>query len=112
MRFRDDRLLLSPSDLNAFLACEHRTALDLRRARGELTPENPIRPDAELVAERGREHERQYLEQLSRSVGGIVQIQDELSTAEAAGLTVEAMRAGANVVHQAALVGDGWSGYA
>jgi predicted RecB family nuclease len=112
MRFRDDRLLLSPSDLNAFLACEHRTALDLRRARGELTPENPIRPDAELVAERGREHERDYLEHLERTVGEVVRIQDGLSTAEAAALTVEAMRAGANVVHQAALMGDGWSGYA
>lgn len=112
MRFRNDRLLLSPSDLNAFLACEHRTSLDLRRARGELTPEHPVRPDAELVAERGREHERHYLEQLSHSVGGIVQIPDELSTEEAAALTVEAMRAGANVVHQAALVGDGWTGYA
>ena len=36
MQQRDGRLFLSPSDLNNFLACEHRTALDLARARGEI----------------------------------------------------------------------------
>jgi hypothetical protein len=58
MRLRSDRLLLSPSNLNNFLACRRRTALDLRLAHGEIELERIPRPDAELVAERGREHER------------------------------------------------------
>ena len=70
---RGGRLLLSPSDLNNFLACEHRTALDLARARGEILLERVPRPDAELVAERGREHERGHLARLPSAgldVGG------------------------------------------
>ena len=42
---RGGRLLLSPSDLNNFLACEHRTALDLARARGEILLQRIPRPD-------------------------------------------------------------------
>jgi hypothetical protein len=33
-----DRLLLSPSDVTAYLACEHLTALSLRAAREIVTP--------------------------------------------------------------------------
>ena len=64
MQIRDGDLLLSPSDVNNFLACEHRTALDLLRARGELTLRRIPRPDAELIAERGRQHEADFLDRL------------------------------------------------
>ena len=46
MRLRSDRLLLSPSDLNNFLACRRRTALDLRLAHGEIELERIPRPAA------------------------------------------------------------------
>ena len=55
------RLSLSPSDLNNFLACAHRTWLDLEHARGGIELHRVPRPDAELVAERGRQHEAAYL---------------------------------------------------
>jgi hypothetical protein len=43
MRVVDRSVLLSPTDLTSFLACEHLTMLELRTARGELErPSGPV----------------------------------------------------------------------
>src|SRR5829696_3591493 len=106
---RGGRLLLSPSDLNNFLACEHRTALDLARARGEIRLERVPRPDAELVAERGREHERAHLARLRERGLDVEEIAPGEGAPEA---TAAAMRAGRDVIHQAAFVAGTWRGAA
>src|SRR5829696_166174 len=106
---RGGRLLLSPSDLNSFLACEHRTALDLARARGEIRLERVPRPDAELVAERGREHERAHLARLHERGLDVEEIAPGEDAPEA---TAAAMRAGRDVIHQAAFVAGTWRGAA
>jgi predicted RecB family nuclease len=106
---RGGRLLLSPSDLNNFLACEHRTALDLARARGEILLQRIPRPEAELVAERGREHERAHLRRLRERGLEIVEIGPGEGAVEA---TVEAMKAGADVIHQATFTAGNWRGAA
>jgi len=108
MQARNGDLLLSPSDVNNFLACEHRTALDLLRARGELELRRIPRPDAELIAERGRQHEAAFLERLRAERRDIAEIEGE----DAAEATVAAMRAGRDVIYQAAFLDDGWRGYA
>ena len=36
MHVQSERLSLTPSDVTAFLACEHLTTLSLRHARGEI----------------------------------------------------------------------------
>src|SRR5205823_7517720 len=51
-----DRPALSPSALNRFLACEHRTYLDIRERRGELKGLR-LPPDMSLLFERGDRHE-------------------------------------------------------
>jgi len=106
---RGGRLLLSPSDLNNFLACEHRTALDLARARGEILLQRIPRPDAELVAERGREHERSHLERLRERGLDIAEIEPGEGAPEA---TAEAMKRGADVIHQATFTAGNWRGAA
>ncbi len=106
---RGGRLLLSPSDLNNFLACEHRTALDLARARGEILLERIPRPDAELIAERGREHERSHLARLKERGLDVEEIGPGEHAREA---TVAAMQAGRDVIHQAAFTAGGWRGAA
>ncbi len=106
---RGGRLFLSPSDLNNFLACEHRTALDLARARGETVLQRVPRPDAELVAERGREHEREHLQRLRERGLEVVEIAPGEGAPEA---TVEAMRAGPDVIHQATFTAGTWRGAA
>lgn len=105
------QLILSPSDLSAFLACRHRTGLDLAVADGVLTA--PVRDDTFVqgLRERGLEHERRYVEWLrasGREVADLSALRGE--AAEAA--TREAMARGVDVVCQAALSGQGWRGYA
>jgi len=59
-----DRLLLSPSDVTAYLACEHLTTLSLRAARKEIVTPTIEDEQRELVFRKGLEHERAYLERL------------------------------------------------
>jgi len=59
-----DRLHLSPSDVTAFLACEHLTTLSLAHARGEIERPEVANEQAELIFRKGLEHEHAYLESL------------------------------------------------
>ena len=111
MFLADHQLVLSPSDLSAFLSCRHRTGLDLAVAHHVLTP--PTRDDvfAQGLRERGLEHERGYLEWLRGGGREVVDLADlRGQAAEAA--THQAMARGAAVIYQAALSGEGWRGYA
>ncbi|MEA2766961.1 MAG: hypothetical protein QOK07_3365, partial [Gemmatimonadaceae bacterium] len=112
MRARDDELWLSPTDVNNFLACRHLPALDLLRARGQLRQDKPPRPDAELIAERGRIHEQRFLEELEASAREVLRIPDGIPLTEAAALSEEAMRNGVDCIHQAAFVDGHWRGFA
>ena len=62
MFMRSGTLVLSPTDLSAFLGCRHRTGLDLAVAHGEL--EKPEWRDAmgEALRTRGLAHEQQYVD--------------------------------------------------
>src|SRR4051794_32768417 len=106
------RRLLSPSRLNDFLGCEHRTYLDLLAERGEIPREDYKQPDAELLLERGRRHEETFLETLRAEGHDVVAIPEDASRDERAAATEAAMRDGREVIHQAAFVHDGWVGYA
>jgi predicted RecB family nuclease len=101
---------LSPSSLNQFLGCEHRTYLDLRHLRGELEAE-PLRPDVTLLIERGERHEQDMLQRLTEDGRDVVAIARTGSVAERAEATREAMSAGAGVIHQACLADEDWVGY-
>src|SRR5262245_47150792 len=112
MEQRDDGVLLSPSDLNAFLECEHLTQLELAVARGALTRPGDENPQAELVRHKGAEHEAAYLAQLRDAGREIVTIANEWNLDEAARATEEAMRRGADVIYQACFVDGIWRGLA
>ena len=90
-------LRLSPSDVTAFLACEHLTLLSLAHARGELERPAVANEQAELIFRKGLEHERAYLESLGAPGRTIVEIDiDELGWDQAllatqAAITSEAM---------------------
>jgi uncharacterized protein len=104
--------MLSPSRLNDFLGCEYRTWLDLAPERGAEPVEQFRRPDAQIIADRGIRHEEEFLEQLRSSGLDVIAIDDKESPRTRADLTEDAMRAGRDVIHQAAFVHDGWLGYA
>ena len=112
MQVLDGRVWLSPSDVTAYLACEHLTALSLQVAEGSLPEPPPPGDQAALVFRKGLEHEHAYLERLRAQGLSVASIELEGDWARGREETLAAMRAGVDVVYQAALIGDGWRGVA
>jgi predicted RecB family nuclease len=110
---RDATIFFSPSDLNAFLECEHLTELELAVARHELERPAAENAQADLVKRKGEEHEAAYLAEViadGRDVVTIAKDWDDLDAAARA--TADAMRAGADVIYQACFVDGDWRGFA
>ena len=112
----DGRIVLSPSDLSAYLACPHLTRLELAAATGEI--ERPAREDPELdvLVRRGEEHEHRHVQRLRAEGRAVVEI--DLSGRGVEGLhaaaqaTTAAMRDGAEVIYQATFFDGRWRGHA
>ena len=111
MFLRASQLVLSPTDLAAFLTCRHRTGLDLAVARGELAAPDWRDPLGQAFRERGSQHERAYVDWLRRQGLDVLDLSDALDH-EREARTLEALHAGVPAVAQAALAADGWRGYA
>ncbi len=109
MRIAGTILELSASDLSHFLACRHRTALDLAVAHGRRDAPSWVDPALVLLQRRGLDHERGYVDSLRSQGLTIVDLADQ-SGDDAVAKTVEAMRAGANIILQSVLRGAQWSG--
>jgi predicted RecB family nuclease len=113
MRSENGRFSFSPTDLNAFLACEHLTTLQLAVARGEL--ERPFRhnPHAELIRRKGDDHEAAHLAELRATGRHVATIDfDDRDWRRAAQETEQAIHEGADVLFQAALTDGTWRGFA
>src|SRR5687768_1104743 len=105
------RLLFSATDLSNFLGCPHLTLLKHRSALGGPKPRRFADPGMDVLHQRGLEHEHKYLAGLRTEDRGIV----DLTRAESepygierlerhAAATIEAMRAGADVIYQGLLL--------
>ncbi len=112
MQQRDNAILFSPSDLNAFLECEHLTELELAVARHELERPTGENPQADLVKRKGEEHEAVYLAGLLAEGREVVTIANDWDLGAAARATEEAMLAGVEVIYQACFVEGDWRGFA
>jgi uncharacterized protein len=114
MLSRDGRILLSPSDLNDYVECEHRTTLARQVALGERDKPHVADEGAKLLADKGVVHELDFLARMHEEGREVVEIPlDERWDFEtAAARTVEAMRAGADVIAQATFVDGRWRGRA
>jgi uncharacterized protein len=107
----DDRRAFSPSALNRFLACEHRTYLDILERRGEMRGLR-LPPDMSLLFERGDRHEDAVVARLVAEGLEVVALEDEDATVEErAQRTIAAMREGRGILHQGCFARDGWLGY-
>ena len=114
MKQLNNQLVLAPTDLGNFLSCRHLISLDLAAARGEKV--RSVRYDAWMVdlRARGHRHERAYLERL-REQGLTITGHSDVHGGEppphsGPERTLAAMRAGVDVVYQAALEDERWSG--
>src|SRR5437867_1519308 len=105
-------LRLSATDLANHLACRHLTTLERGAAEGRWKPLDWYRPEAEVLRQRGLEHERAYLAHLERQGRRITRLGEDADGASALERTTAAMRAGAQVIAQATLAGGRWLGRA
>ena len=110
MQIQDSELLLSATDLANHLACKHLTELNRLAAEGVL--EKPFRTDPilETLIVRGNQHEQAYVDSLKADGTNVVEI-DTRDVAEAKQSTVEAIKAGADVIVQAGLSDEQWVGW-
>ena len=120
MHDTDGGLAFSATDLSRHLSCSHLTSLRRAVALGEIERPPPYDdPRADVLKQRGIEHERHLLEQFTaggRTVETITAADAPFShrdRANAAERTTEAMRLGVDVIYQGRLEdADGhWSGY-
>jgi predicted RecB family nuclease len=105
----------SPSQLNAFLECEHLTQLTQNIARTGGREERARDAHADLLAKKGAEHELAWLHRLQaegRVVTSVQCLNGERDWVKAAEQTLAAMRAGDDVIYQAVFLNDRWRGIA
>ena len=112
MKKYGDTLRLSASDLAAHLGCRHLTALETAVAEGRLKRPMSKDPALEALIERGRLHEKAYVDHLRATGASITEMPEEEAPDAGFERTCEAMRAGADVITQAWLVKDPWYGRA
>jgi uncharacterized protein len=111
MRYDGSELILSPTDLSAFLSCRHRVALDHLAALGERQrPRAFDDPLLEILIARGQEHERRYVDQLATGGRTSINLSDDRDPHIAAAKTLAAMEDGVHVIVQGAVLGDRWYG--
>src|SRR5260370_38030049 len=98
--------MFTATDIGNFLACGHLATLEREAAAGRI--DNPVYsdPSLDLLLKLGIEHEQRYLRHLKEEPGAdIAEIPTNISWSKAVARTLEALRAGAAVVYQAALDG-------
>src|SRR6267378_3159288 len=110
MQLSGDELILSATDLSNFLSCRHLTALEMAAALGKRRRPHWGDPLSEILFQRGLEHERSYAASLRDQGHEIVTLVDVKERDAAVAQTLEAMRAGADVILQAALRDGRWYG--
>lgn len=108
---RPGGFVLSATDLSNFLACRHRTALEMGAAAGRFPKPQFDGPQLEALFQRGLDHEAAYVDSLAATgLPGIVRLDDEKDRTRAIDRTLGAMRAGADAIVQAALGDARWYG--
>lgn len=113
----DGSLLVSATDLAAWLACDHLASLELGALTGLWRrPWDRDDPELAILRQYGDEHERRYLDRLRAEGRSVVEFErpsngsaEGLRAAEAA--TVAAMRDGVGAIYQATLFDGRWLGH-
>ena len=105
-------IIYSASDLVGHLNCRFLTTLDLAATRGEIAKPSSYDPQAELLRERGRRHEQDYITFLTATGAQVTTIEGIGIDALSVERTKAAMAAGHEFIAQAALTSKGASGRA
>lgn len=112
MRKQSDTVYLTATDLAGHLNCRHLTALDLAVAEGTLEKPQHWDPLLEILRERGQQHEQAFIDHLRAQGLSLATIDGVEVSDEAATQTLQAMADGHDIIVQAALAHERWSGRA
>jgi uncharacterized protein len=110
MRTHNGLTLFAASDLINFTGCRHSTFLDLQFLNDPQPQETD--PQAELLQQKGLEHERAFLAALTEQARTITSISSTIDLEERIVQTRRAMHSGADIIYQGALLNAPWHGYA
>jgi len=102
--------MFSASDVANFLACHHLLTLDLAQAAGKIEKPYFYDPSTELLRELGARHEQAYLRHLIDQGLDVANIPKDISWADGAAQTVDALRRGASIIYQATFQNGVWHG--
>src|SRR5713101_3778789 len=102
MKITGSRLRLSASDVANYLACQHLTRLDLRKAQGTLRPPHAFDIGFQDLVQRGEAHEKAVLDRFRADGREVVEITEAANAAEA---TAAAIGAGVDLIYQGTLTG-------
>lgn len=111
MKKKDTQIIYSPSDLSSHISCKHLTQLNKQNVRGEIAdPDTYTNRVLIMLQEKGIEFEASFLNELKNQGKVVIEISREDSDAEKK--TIDAMKAGVDVIYQARLKEkDKWSGW-
>ncbi|HKO44854.1 MAG TPA: TM0106 family RecB-like putative nuclease [Pyrinomonadaceae bacterium] len=98
--------MFSPTSIANFLACSHIVTLDRAEATGDIKRPHFADPGLDLLKRLGNAHEQKYLTTLTEEGRQIVSIPRDVSRAEAAQKTIEAICTGAEVIYQPVFLDD------
>ena len=113
MRWYDNQIRLSASDLMRFTACPHAARLDLAYLRGENLVPVDDSEEAIFLQQHGDRHEIAHLLRIGAEARKVVRIKtDGVPFEEAVRATQDALKAGPDIVFQGALAGGMWGGFA
>lgn len=112
MRFKNNKIIYSPSDLSAHSSCKHLTQLNKQHTRGEIAdPEVYTNRVLLMLKEKGIQFEENHLQEIKNQGKTVSEISTNDPHAEKH--TIDAMKAGVDVIYQARLKENGkWSGWA
>ena len=102
MKNTSTHILYSPSDLSAHSSCKHLTQLNKQNVRGEITdPEIYPNPVLQMLKDKGIRFEASHRQKLIDQGLQVVTISNEDPDAEKK--TIDAMKAGVDVIYQGRL---------
>ena len=113
MRSSASGLEFSASDLSRHSACRRLTALDVSVAKGLRGAPSYHNPAVDILAQRGLEHERRYVDALvtqGLAVAELSAVASGAPTDTALAATLNALRSGVDVVVQPTLRHERWFG--
>ena len=101
----------TPMDFITFLSCRYAMVLNTKKIKGELSPTS--NSDAKkLFAQKGLEHEKNYLEVLREEGRNVAEISKNLNFKERIIQTNNAIKKGVQVIYQGVLYDELWRGNA